>query len=74
MSDAATADAPQAKKPPTLAFYRRTLAYFRDDRRAIVGSLAIILTMNLLGVIWPVPLALISLMKSASGTGQITPS
>ena len=38
--------------------YRRTLAFFRADRAPIVGSLLIILVMNLLGVLWPVPLAL----------------
>ena len=41
-----------------MTLYRRTLAYYRDDRAPIIGSLVIILVMNLLGVIWPVPLAL----------------
>ena len=65
MSDAAETTPP---KPSSVAFYRRTLAYFREDRAPVLGSLAIILLMILLGVLWPVPFALfVSVMtKSAA--------
>lgn len=39
-------------------FYRRAISYFREDTGLVVGSLALIGLMTLLGVFWPVPLAI----------------
>lgn len=51
-----------------MKFYLRALRYFRDDAPAIVGSLIIILLMNFLGVIWPVPMAIFfSIMSGKQG-------
>lgn len=38
--------------------YKRSLLYFRDDLGPIVWSLIVILLMNFLNVIWPVPMAI----------------
>ena len=54
--------------PGAIAFYRRALAYFRDDRGPIAASMSIILAMNLLGVIWPVPMAIFFSVMSGKGT------
>lgn len=51
-----------------MSFYLRALRYFRDDAPAIVGSLVIILLMNFLGVLWPVPMAIFfSIMSGKEG-------
>ncbi len=39
-------------------FYSRALAYFRDDLGLIIASLLLIGLMTILGVLWPVPLAI----------------
>ncbi|MFT3788087.1 MAG: ABC transporter ATP-binding protein [Tepidisphaeraceae bacterium] len=41
-----------------MAFYLRALRFFKDQTGVIVASLVLIVVMNLLGVLWPVPLAL----------------
>lgn len=51
-----------------MQFYRRAITYFRDDLTLVVGSLVLIGAMTLLGVLWPVPLAIFfSTVKGESG-------
>jgi ABC-type multidrug transport system fused ATPase/permease subunit len=48
-------------------FYRRALGYFRDDLVLVIASLLLILIMTLIGVLWPVPLAMFfSILKGES--------
>lgn len=47
-----------------MSFYLRSLSFFRDQAGVIGASLALIVLMNVLSVLWPVPLALfISVMS-----------